>query len=350
LRILGGLLGLLLLAIGAGAAYQAIGLAGDRKEYQPPGRMVSVGAMSMHIHCTGEGTPMVLLDSGAGLFSSSWEYVQEALSVETRVCSYDRAGMGWSDLGEPPFDGVTMADQLHALLEAADEPRPFVFVGHSLGGMVGRIYFDRYGDDMIGWVGIEPGEPEILFENFTKGREEPATPCDWTCSVFPAMAHIGVNRLAIGSVDLLNDPLYPERGAGEVRAYYATAKAVRSALWVGRYFRHTTWQTHDNQSFGEIPTLVIHGTRTGEALGGFETEEERVEILERLEVMWERTADSSTRSLGLAEIEGANHISIVAHRQYADKVAAEIMRVVEASAETIGDVHRGDSGSPPGET
>jgi pimeloyl-ACP methyl ester carboxylesterase len=309
-RILGGALGLVLLALGAGAVYQATGLARDRQAYPPPGSVIRVGTMDMHLHCTGEGTPLVVLDSGAGLFSSSWEYVQKALSATTRVCSYDRAGMGWSDLGDPPYDGAAMVDQLHALLEAAGEARPFVFVGHSLGGMVGRIYFDRYGEELAGWVGIEPGEPKILL-------------------VFPAMAHVGASRLAIRSVDLLNDPLYPERGAAEVRAYYATAKAVRAAFLIGRHIRHTTWQTHDNQSLGDIPALVVHGTRTGDALGGFETEEERIEILEQLKALWAQTAASSTASLGLTEIEGANHISIVAYRQYADQVAAEIIRMVE---------------------
>jgi hypothetical protein len=307
-HVIAGLFGLFLLAVGVGAVYQAISLAGDRKDFPPPGRTVRVGSMEMHIHCTGEGAPMVLLDSGAGLFSSSWEYVQESLSSHTRVCSYDRAGMGWSDLGEPPYDGVTMADQL-----------------------VGRIYFDRHGEEMSGWVGIEPGEPDLLFENFTKGRDEPASPCDWQCRAFPALAHVGVSRLLIGTVDLLNDPLYPERGAAEVRAYYATAKAIRAAFLVGRYIRHTTWQTHDNESLGDIPTLVIHGTRTGDALGGFGSEEERVEILERLKDAWRETAGSSTQTLGLVEIEGANHVTIVAHRQYADRAASGIMRVVEAA-------------------
>jgi pimeloyl-ACP methyl ester carboxylesterase len=239
--------------------------------------------------------------------------------------------MGWSGLGDAPYDGVAMTDQLHALLETAGESKPFVFVGHSLGGMLGRIYFDRYGEEINGWVGIEPGEPALLFENFTKERDAPASPCDWQCRAFPALAHIGVSRLLVKTVDLLNDPLYPERGAAEIRAYYGTTKAIKTAFHVGRYFRHTTWQTQDNNSFGDIPVLVVHGTRTGEALGGLDTEEERVEILERLKEAWRQTAGSSSSNLGLVEIDGANHITIVGYREYADQVADAIMLVVEAA-------------------
>jgi hypothetical protein len=90
-----------------GAAYQVIATEIDRRNFPPPGQLVDVGGYQMHLYCTGEGDPTVILDAGHPLGVSSWAWVQPELAKATRVCAYDRAGLGWSDPAPPntPRDG-----------------------------------------------------------------------------------------------------------------------------------------------------------------------------------------------------------------------------------------------------
>src|SRR5947209_8481897 len=81
----------------AGAGYEAIAAAGDAKAYPAPGRLIDVGGYRLHIQCAGTGSLTVVLDAGLGGMSLDWSLVQAELGKTTRVCAYDRAGMGWSD-------------------------------------------------------------------------------------------------------------------------------------------------------------------------------------------------------------------------------------------------------------
>ena len=96
--------------------------------------MVDVGGFRLHINCQGEGEPTVVLDSGAGGFSLEWVNIQKALSPQTRVCAYDRAGYAWSDMGPLPRTSRRIVGELKTLLEKGDIPGPYILVGHSFGG------------------------------------------------------------------------------------------------------------------------------------------------------------------------------------------------------------------------
>lgn len=95
--VTGGQVSLLLVLTGAGAAYQLVATNRDRRLNPPPGLLVDIGGYRMHLYCTGQGSPTVILDSGIGDSWLSWYKVQPQVGQFTRVCSYDRAGMGWSD-------------------------------------------------------------------------------------------------------------------------------------------------------------------------------------------------------------------------------------------------------------
>ena len=99
-----------------------------------PGQLIDVGGFKLHIHCTGSGSPTVVMDSALGGSSVSWLLVQPDIAQVTRVCSYDRAGFGWSDPGPKPRTAGRVADELHVLLDRAGIPPPYVVVGHSFGG------------------------------------------------------------------------------------------------------------------------------------------------------------------------------------------------------------------------
>jgi triacylglycerol esterase/lipase EstA (alpha/beta hydrolase family) len=124
---------------------------------QPPGKLVDVGGgIDMHIYCTGEGSHTVVLDAGLGAGSMSWARVQEEVSYHTRVCSYDRAGMGWSEEGPKPRTYMRIADELYTLLEAADEQGPYVLVGHSAGAHTVRFFVQNHPFDVASIVLVDP--------------------------------------------------------------------------------------------------------------------------------------------------------------------------------------------------
>ncbi len=130
--------------------------AGRQKEPAPPGRLVDVGGYRLHVNCTGRGGPAVVLIAGAGDFSFDWGLVQPGLSRFARVCSYDRAGLAWSDPGPTPRTMLQDAAELHALLGAAGVRPPYVLVGHSIGGLIARVYAERYPRETAALVLVDP--------------------------------------------------------------------------------------------------------------------------------------------------------------------------------------------------
>jgi pimeloyl-ACP methyl ester carboxylesterase len=117
--------------------------------------MVPVGAHQLHIFCTGSGTPTVVLEAPALGPSSAWGWLTPLLTARTRVCVYDRAGLGWSESGDQGFDPLRVAEELHVLLERAGEPQPFVLVGHGLGASFARLYAARFSAALRGIVLVD---------------------------------------------------------------------------------------------------------------------------------------------------------------------------------------------------
>jgi hypothetical protein len=113
LELLIGLAVLVTLLVLAGLIFQAIGSARDARRFPPPGRLVNIGGHRLHIYCMGEGTPAVVMDSGFPASSLSWTFVQPAVARFTHACSYDRAGLGWSDAGPMPRSSRQIVEELH---------------------------------------------------------------------------------------------------------------------------------------------------------------------------------------------------------------------------------------------
>ena len=132
-----------------------------------PGQKVSIGDHALHIDCRGYGSPVVILESGLGGFSSEWKLVQDRLSNRTRVCAYDRAGYGWSDDGPLPRTATRNMHELKALLAAAGEQPPYLLVGQSYGGFVVRLFAEHYANEVSGVVLLDASSPE----QFTKMPE-----------------------------------------------------------------------------------------------------------------------------------------------------------------------------------
>jgi pimeloyl-ACP methyl ester carboxylesterase len=150
----------LLAAFVAGSsAFNAIAIHHFWATNQPPGAFYSVNGHRMHINCTGSGSPTIVLESGLGNDALIWGGVQPILSKTTRVCSYDRAGFGWSDALPAPRDADHIAAELHELLLQAKVTGPIVLMGHSIAGIYIRDYATRYPENLAGLVFVDGSTP-----------------------------------------------------------------------------------------------------------------------------------------------------------------------------------------------
>jgi len=140
----------------AGATYQGVATALERRQFRHPGRMVDAGGHQLHIFCTGEGLPTVVLEAGGAGMSAAWGWVQPRVAAVTRVCSYDRAGLGWSEAGDRPYDPDAVAPSLRALLDHAGERGPIVLAGEGLGAAFATLYASSFGDEVAALVLIDP--------------------------------------------------------------------------------------------------------------------------------------------------------------------------------------------------
>ena len=127
----------------------------------PPGTLVDVGGHRVHLYCTGNDGPTVVLVAGASSFSIDWGLVQP--HVSSRVCSFDRAGYAWSDTAGVVDDGQQVVRDLHEALVRTNQPRPYVLVGQSLGGLFLRLYYDTYPQDVAGVVLVDAAHEDGLF-------------------------------------------------------------------------------------------------------------------------------------------------------------------------------------------
>jgi pimeloyl-ACP methyl ester carboxylesterase len=307
-----------------GASYQAYATHRDARVLPPPGQMVDIGDHFLHIDCRGQGSPMILLESGAQLWSSGWRHIHADLARDHRVCAYDRSGLGWSDAGTPPFDAQTAVSELHALLEASGESRPFVFVGHSLGGMLAQVYHDRYPGEIAAAVYIDSGDPAILIDDFEAQRGDSVRPCGFSCKAQIGLAYLGVPRLVLNNVDMLNDPAYPPDAVAEFKALASRPEFLKSAFLIVRYMPAAAFQTLDAGPIDDRPVLVLHSGNYGDLVSAGEDPEEMTRWKNAYRAAWQRAVDTSPGGVGPVKIPGANHITIIAGRDHAAAVSTQI--------------------------
>jgi len=208
-----------------GATYQGVATALERRQFSHPGRLIDIGDRQLHIHCVGSGTPAVVLEAPAAGLSAAWGWVQPAVAMTTRVCSYDRAGLGWSELGSTGFAAADVPAHLRALLEGAGESGPFVMVGHGLGAAFAAMYAARFREDVAALVLIDAPLPE-------PGRDEGGRVR--LVRVSPWLARVGILRVT----DVLSERTagLPPGSAGALKTFlnrpdHLTQSARELAQW-----------------------------------------------------------------------------------------------------------------------
>jgi pimeloyl-ACP methyl ester carboxylesterase len=156
-RVVLSLVAVAALAVAGTSGWNAIALYHFR--HPPPGKTYLVDGHTMRIDCMGSGSPVIVLDAGLGDDGLTWGGVQPPLAKTTRVCSYDRAGLGWSDALPAPRDAEHIATELHGLLAAAGINVPVVLMGYSIAGIYIREYATRYPTEVAGLIFVDGSTP-----------------------------------------------------------------------------------------------------------------------------------------------------------------------------------------------
>ena len=194
-----------------GGGYETVRESLDARAYPMPGQLVDVGGHRLHLHCTGSGSPTVVLEPGQGGVSSDFAWIAPAVARDTTVCVYDRAGRGWSDAADGPQDGAQIAADLHTLLDRAHVPGPYVLAGHSFGGLYVLSFAAQFPDQVAGLVLLDstapkpgPALPTNTESDSVLGR---------VSALLPAVAHLGAGRLIAQSSYGSSSATLPGRGA-----------------------------------------------------------------------------------------------------------------------------------------
>lgn len=247
-------------AIGAvlaviGLIYQAIAVNVDRQRHPPVGRMVNVGTHSLHMVCTGEGSPTVVMIAGAGNMYAHWDLVQTSASQFTRVCSFDRAGTGWSDYPstQPTLD--THVEDLHNLLKNSGEQGPFVLVGHSMGGIQARWYYNKYPEDVRAMVLVE-SSVEGMYQHLPSIISESNNSAQTIWTVCRVLAPFGIIRLVgLGNSYAAAFPNYSDEARAAMTATFNRTENCRGAAWESALT--SVFNSGEPTTLNDLPIIVL---------------------------------------------------------------------------------------------
>jgi pimeloyl-ACP methyl ester carboxylesterase len=299
----------------AGAIYQAIATMRAERAFPPPGEMVDVGGYSLHINCVGQGSPTVVLDAGLGNFSAQWVRVQREVSDTTRVCAYDRAGMGWSEMGSEPRDARQITSELHILLGKVGIEDPYVLVGHSFGGMYMQTYAARYPEEVAGVALVDSSTEPDQFSARSEARDS-NEPQEQSFDVVPQLAQFGFSLLArLGVVRLLSelDPASPDLPPQQRAQIDALTPSTRQVSTYALELLAPT-RTLRLGSLGNKPLAVVTAPKQAEP-GWLKLQD--------------KLATLSSNSIHRV-VEGATHTSLLYDRSDAQASSAAIVEVVAA--------------------
>lgn len=224
------------------------------KQYPAPGQLTDVGGYKLYLNCAGQGTPTVVMEAGINDFSLFWARVQPEVARFARVCTYDRAGFGWSEPGPNPRTSRLMVQELHTLLVNATVEKPYILVGHSFGGALVRLFAHAYPDEVAGMVLVDAAHEELF-------RRIPA----WSKAVeqgvrqFRALAPLqSLGLMALWPTTIPNRGL-PDSVLAHYRAIVATTGYFETASAETESFEKNLAEiaaAHIN-SLGNLPLIVL---------------------------------------------------------------------------------------------
>jgi len=306
----------LLATAAVGASWQAIASRRDHRRFPPPGQLVDVGGHRLHLTVTGEPSeaPTVILEAGMASMSSNWAWVRQELAADRRVVAYDRAGLGWSERGSRPLDAAASAADLHVALDAAGIGPPYVLAGHSYGGLVVRMFADRYPREVVGMVLVDSSHPD-------QWANIPASLDGRTVAmgnrVTALLACLGVLRLLRAERPFIAG--LPAREYAEMRAYLARPQGWSvGADGLLAWARKSRDQVNTTRDLGDLPLVVLSVT-------------EQDRYAETLTCLQTELTSLSSNSQHVT-VAGATHYTLVSTQRYA-AIVSDAIRAVSAAAQ-----------------
>lgn len=295
-----------------GGGYETVREAADASAYPMPGQLIDVGGHSLHLSCTGSGSPTVVLEPGGGEMSSNLGWITPAVARDTRVCVYDRAGRGWSEPADTPQDGAQIATDLHTLLQRGNVPGPYVLAGHSFGGLYVLTFAARYPDEVAGMVLADSTAPA------STTQPTAASPYDGgsydvlgrISTLFSTSARLGLSRL----YGQLEHGSLPPQSRDEARTSNATARHVRSTIDEYVQANASTQQAASLGDFADKPLVVLTA-----GSGSDTTHSAKQNHLATL------STNSAHRT-----IDGATHDSLISNETHAAATTQAILDVVSS--------------------
>jgi pimeloyl-ACP methyl ester carboxylesterase len=250
-RVFVGVCGLLIVAAISGATYQWVATRNDLAATPPPGRLVDVGGHRLHLWCTGSGAPSVILETGLGGSSADWGLVQPEVAQFTRVCSYDRAGMGYSDPGPSPRTTRRIARELAQLLDRSGISGPLILVGASIGGLMVRVFASEHSDHAERVAGL------VLVDASHEDQQEDVPRL---APFVPVLSSLGVLRL-LGVSFGLNPGSLPPSVRGFARATSFRAAGYQAAANEMIHLPESNAEVRATRRKLTIPVVVVTAGR-----------------------------------------------------------------------------------------
>lgn len=248
---IGGIVLCILGLLAVGYIYEPFAENADAKAYPPPGRMVDVGGYRLHFNCKGSGSPTVIIEAGLGDWSASWKNVQDKVGKVTQVCTYDRAGMGWSDAGPEPRNAKQFAKELHTLLQKTKIKSPYIVAGHSLGGFTVRVLAHEFPTEIAGVVLIDSMSPQQFTKEVMNAHKINSTQ---DISFLTYLAKFGIVRAATNLIGVLENATPEEKANYKISA---TPKSVQTFIDENEGLPESAFQASQITSLGEIPLIVL---------------------------------------------------------------------------------------------
>jgi pimeloyl-ACP methyl ester carboxylesterase len=252
MRILVGLCGLIVLVALSGTTYQWLATRKDLASTPPPGHLVDIGGYRLHLWCTGDGAPAVILDTGLGGTSAGWGFVQPDVARFTRVCSYDRAGLGYSDPGPSPRTARRIASELAKLLDRSGIGGPLVLVGASSGGFNVRVFAAEHPQRVAGLVLVDASHEDQPHEVPRVAR------------YVPLLSTVGAFRVLGISFGLRVESLAPSTQQFARATRFRTA-GYQSAADEIIHIRESASEVRSSRRKLSIPMIVVTGGQGADA-------------------------------------------------------------------------------------
>ena len=193
--------------VAAGMLYQRAASRAASRRFPAPGELIDVGGHRLHVTCSGTGRPPVVLEAGIAASSLSWAAVAPSVSQFTRVCTYDRAGLAWSDVPSCPRTFDRIVDELGTVIARIAAGERCILVGHSFGSFIVRGYAMRYPDAVAGLVLVDPAVEWLKPDAERAYRLRRA---QYLARIGAVLAHIGIPR-ALLSLLIGGAPAAPQR-------------------------------------------------------------------------------------------------------------------------------------------